>query len=203
MNTYLRFSSLVAVAIVALCSGCATITSQSLTVTSDPSGAEVTVRNSAGGMWHWGATPVSKPVSFNAALGNASQNTVWVDVDLHGYSRQTKTATIGTSRLHFTLTPIEHRDTGHQQQQQQQTVIVPGLGSGASGPAKGSIAVVSDQEDAEVYVDGVFSGNCPANLRLSEGIHIIEVKKTGFQNYRRELRVSGDSRLTLRVQLKK
>jgi hypothetical protein len=91
---------------------------------------------------------------------------------------------------------------GQEQQQQQQTVVVQGLGSGTPSLQKGSVAVVADQEDAEVHVDGIFSGNCPANLRLSEGIHIIEVKKPGFQNYRRELRVAADSELTLRVQLK-
>lgn len=87
-----------------------------------------------------------------------------------------------------------------QQQQQQQTVVVGDTGTSQSS-RKGLVSVTSAQEDAEVYVDGIFSGNCPANLRLSEGIHIIEVRKPGFRNYRRELRVSADSELTLRAQL--
>ena len=63
--------------------------------------------------------------------------------------------------------------------------------------------VTSTPENAEIYADGAFVGNAPANLKLSEGIHIIEVKKSGFRSYRKELRVLGQSELNLRVTLEK
>lgn len=89
-----------------------------------------------------------------------------------------------------------------QQQQQQQTVVIPGAGSSATS-ARGMVMVSSTPENAEIYADGAFVGNGPANLKLSEGIHIIEVKKAGFTTYRKELRVIGSSQLNLRVTLEK
>lgn len=88
-----------------------------------------------------------------------------------------------------------------QQQQQQQTVIVPGLGSG-NAEAFGTILLSADVDNAEVYVDGMFVGNSPSTLKLSAGIHVVEVKATGYQPYKKELRVLANSELSLRAQLK-
>lgn len=110
------------------------------------------------------------------------------------------------TRITIPLRPSQARqnDVSHpakqQQQQQQQTVVVPG-GSRDSVAAKGTVIVTCEVQDAEVAVDGAFVGNAPANLKLTEGIHIIEVNKTGFKTYRKELRVLGGSELTLRVKL--
>jgi len=87
-----------------------------------------------------------------------------------------------------------------QQQQQQQTVVIPGGGSSAAS-SRGMVMVTSAPDNSEIYVDGAFVGNAPANLKLTEGIHIIEVKRTGFKPYKKELRVIGSSELNLRVNL--
>jgi len=89
-----------------------------------------------------------------------------------------------------------HGGQQQQQQQQQQTVVISG-NQGSATPQTGAVSVSASIQGAEVYVDGVFVGNTPANLKLSEGIHIIEVKKTGFASYRRELRVFAGSNLSL------
>jgi hypothetical protein len=89
-----------------------------------------------------------------------------------------------------------------QQQQQQQTVVVPGS-SGAEQEKMGSVIVSANVEGAEVVVDGMFAGNAPANLKLPGGVHVIEVRKSGYQSYKRELRVFGNSELSLRAELEK
>jgi hypothetical protein len=66
----------------------------------------------------------------------------------------------------------------------------------------GVINVSTDVQDAEVFVDGAFVGNAPATLELTEGIHIIEVKKEGHSSYKRETRVIGNSETSLRAKLK-
>jgi len=99
------------------------------------------------------------------------------------------------------LTPPPQPQQQQQQQQQQQTVIVPGLGT-ASAEAFGTILLTSDVDNAEVYVDGMFVGNVPASLKLSAGIHVVEVKAVGHQSYKKELRVLANSELSLRAQLK-
>ena len=92
------------------------------------------------------------------------------------------------------------KEEQQQQQQQQQTVIMPDSGSSVKGEPS-LVMITSTPEDAEIYIDGAFVGNAPANLKLSEGIHIIEVKKGGFKPYRKELRVFESSELSLRVTL--
>jgi len=86
----------------------------------------------------------------------------------------------------------------YQQQQQQQTVIVGGAGNQATF---GTVNLSCDLQDAEIYVDGMFVGNAPNSLKLGEGVHVIEVKKAGYESYRKELKVLGDSELTLRAKL--
>jgi TPR repeat protein len=76
--------------------------------------------------------------------------------------------------------------------------------SSSSNEAKtGFVNVRGDDEACEVFADGAFVGNVPARLKLAEGAHVIEVKKAGFKDYRRELRVTEGSDLTLRATLLK
>jgi TPR repeat protein len=72
-----------------------------------------------------------------------------------------------------------------------------------SGAKLGIVNVRGDDETSEVFADGAFVGNVPAKLKLAEGLHVIEVKKSGFKDYRRELRVTEGSDLNLRVALEK
>ena len=73
-----------------------------------------------------------------------------------------------------------------------------------SEPGKGGLVTVNaNEEDCEVFVDGAFVGNSPAKLTLSEGQHSVEVKKSGFRDYRRDLKVLAGSVLTLTPRLEK
>ena len=72
-----------------------------------------------------------------------------------------------------------------------------------TNPKTGSVTVTADDQTLEVFVDGGFVGNAPAKLKLSEGPHVIEVKKAGFKDYKREVKVTEDCELTVRVVLAK
>lgn len=87
-----------------------------------------------------------------------------------------------------------------QQQQQQQTVVVPG---GYGAVTYGTINLTCNVSDAEVYLDGAFVGNAPATLKLQEGMHIVEVKASGYGPYRKDVRVLGNSELSLRAELQR
>jgi TPR repeat protein len=67
----------------------------------------------------------------------------------------------------------------------------------------GIVNVESRDPRSEVFADGAFVGNSPAKLRLKEGPHLIEVKRAGFKDYRREVTVTAGSDLSLRVELEK
>lgn len=77
-------------------------------------------------------------------------------------------------------------------------------GTGASnGPdAKaGFLIVKADDETCDVYLDGAFVGNAPARLKVDPGLHVIEVKKQGFKDFRRGLAVTEGSEQTLHAVL--
>lgn len=73
----------------------------------------------------------------------------------------------------------------------------------SSGSATGFVSVNLNELDSEIFVDGAFVGNPPAKLKLAQGSHLVEVRKTGFKDYRKALTVNAGSDLTLRVVLEK
>ncbi len=75
--------------------------------------------------------------------------------------------------------------------------------SPAKPPDMGSVLVKADDDTYEIFADGAFVGNAPARLRLTPGPHLIEVKKAGFNDFRKEIQVGAGSELTLRATLEK
>jgi len=65
----------------------------------------------------------------------------------------------------------------------------------------GFLNVKADDETYEVFLDGSFVGNAPAKLKLEPGTHVVEVKKPGFKDFRKELKVIEGSELSLRAVL--
>jgi TPR repeat protein len=67
----------------------------------------------------------------------------------------------------------------------------------------GLVNVKAEDDSYEIYVDGGFVGNTPAKVKLAEGAHMIEVKKPGLKDYRKQIQITGGSELTLRAALEK
>ena len=65
----------------------------------------------------------------------------------------------------------------------------------------GNVTVKADDDTYEVFVDAKFVGNTPAKLNIASGMHVIEVKKSGFKDYKKEINVSKGSELNLRAVL--
>jgi TPR repeat protein len=84
---------------------------------------------------------------------------------------------------------------------QTNTVVTPTTPAGAS--RTGVVNVTAADDSYEIYVDGAFVGNTPAKVKLMEGMHVVEVKRTGFKDYRKQLRITDGSELTLRAVLEK
>ena len=64
--------------------------------------------------------------------------------------------------------------------------------------ATGTVAVSSDPEGAEIFVDGKFVGQAPSTLKLSAGTHTIQVKCAGRRTWERTLEVLRDSQVTVK-----
>ena len=78
--------------------------------------------------------------------------------------------------------------------------------AGAAGaPAEGAtglVKVTAQPEGADIWVDGAFVGNAPAQLKLAPGKHRIQVIKEGYKNWEKEITVMAGSELTINTSLK-
>ena len=65
----------------------------------------------------------------------------------------------------------------------------------ASSPAQeaemGVVNVVSVPDGSDIYVDDNFVGNAPATLKLNSGKHVFVIKESGYEDWQRELTISG------------
>jgi len=65
------------------------------------------------------------------------------------------------------------------------------------------IQLGSDPPGADIEVDGNFVGNSPSDVDVAEGEHTVSVKKAGFKDWERKLKVSGGSSVHLNAELEK
>jgi hypothetical protein len=78
------------------------------------------------------------------------------------------------------------------------------LGAPASSSApNGKLSIISVPDIADIEVDGSFVGNTPSDVQVSEGDHTIAVKKAGFKDWERKMKISGGSSVHLNAELEK
>ena len=56
---------------------------------------------------------------------------------------------------------------------------------------------------ADIEIDGSFVGNAPSDVQVTEGEHTVSVKKAGFKDWMRKVKVSGGSSIRLSAELEK
>jgi hypothetical protein len=69
--------------------------------------------------------------------------------------------------------------------------------------AAGKISITSAPDGADIEVDGSFVGNTPSDIQVTGGDHVVTVKKAGFKDWERKLKVSDGSSVRLNVELEK
>jgi hypothetical protein len=81
----------------------------------------------------------------------------------------------------------------------------PGADSAAeNGPSVyAKLQLGSDPSGADIEVDGSFVGNTPSDVLVAEGEHTVSVKKPGFKDWERKLKVTGGSSIHLNAELEK
>jgi len=70
-------------------------------------------------------------------------------------------------------------------------------------PATGKLSIVSIPDGADIEVDDNFVGNAPSDVQLSAGEHEIAIKKAGFKDWVRKLRVTAGSSVRVQAELEK
>src|SRR5271168_4903913 len=91
--------------------------------------------------------------------------------------------------------------------EQNKTAVAPQPAAvAASAPAAaptGKLSITSVPDGADIEVDGSFVGNTPSDVQIAEGDRIVTVKKAGFKDWQRTLKVSGGSSVHLNAALEK
>jgi PEGA domain len=64
------------------------------------------------------------------------------------------------------------------------------------------VTVASTPEGADIEVDGSFVGNTPSSIEVTPGEHQVAVKKSGYKDWTRKLKVSGGD-IKLNAELEK
>lgn len=72
-----------------------------------------------------------------------------------------------------------------------------------AAPEKGTVALTSNVEDAEITVDGSLVGTAPAKLTLAPGKHKIIAALEGYEPWEKEIEVLPGSEVSLKATLKK
>jgi hypothetical protein len=73
----------------------------------------------------------------------------------------------------------------------------------APAPSTAKLSVTSIPDGADIEVDGNFSGNTPSDLEVPEGEHSITVKKSGYKDWQRNMKVVAGSSIHLNAELEK
>jgi len=72
----------------------------------------------------------------------------------------------------------------------------------APAPAStAKLSIASVPSGADVEIDGNFSGNTPSDLQVPDGEHTITVKKPGYKDWERKLKVVAGSSIHLNAEL--
>jgi len=83
----------------------------------------------------------------------------------------------------------------------------PAAAAGNNSPSADStsakVHLESNPAGADIEIDGNFVGNTPSDVQVTEGDHSITVKKTGFKDWERKLKISAGSSVQLNAELEK
>ncbi|HEV2468162.1 MAG TPA: PEGA domain-containing protein [Candidatus Sulfotelmatobacter sp.] len=85
------------------------------------------------------------------------------------------------------------------QEQQAANTAPPAAATSASA----KLQMESDPPGADIELDGSFVGNTPSDVQVAEGDHTVKVKKAGYKDWERTLKISAGSSVHLNAELEK
>lgn len=72
----------------------------------------------------------------------------------------------------------------------------------SDSPYTSQIAVSSTPAQADIEIDGSFVGNTPSTIDVTPGDHVVVVKKSGYKDWQRKMKVTGGA-INIAAQLEK
>ncbi len=75
--------------------------------------------------------------------------------------------------------------------------------SAAAAPSTARLSIASVPDGADIEIDGSFAGNTPSDLEVPEGERSVVVKKSGYKNWERKMKVVAGSSIRLNAEMEK
>jgi hypothetical protein len=79
----------------------------------------------------------------------------------------------------------------------------PGTPPPSDGTPQAKIQVDSIPPGADIEIDGSFVGNTPSDVQLTDGDHTVIVRRKGFIDWQRKIKISSGSNIHLNAELEK
>lgn len=73
----------------------------------------------------------------------------------------------------------------------------------SSAATLAKLQLQSDPPGADIELDGSFVGNTPSDVQVGEGDHTVTIRKTGFNDWQRNLKITAGSNVQLNASLEK
>jgi PEGA domain len=81
--------------------------------------------------------------------------------------------------------------------------IVTSIALPATNSSSAKLQLESNPPGADIELDGDFVGNTPSEVQVIEGNHTVTVKKMGFKDWERKMKVNAGSNVHLNAELEK
>jgi hypothetical protein len=85
----------------------------------------------------------------------------------------------------------------------QTTAASPASAAPSTAPSTARLSVASVPDGADIEIDGSFAGNTPSDLEVPQGERSIVVKKSGYKNWERKMKVVAGSSVHLNAEMEK
>jgi hypothetical protein len=85
----------------------------------------------------------------------------------------------------------------------QPATAAPTIASNATSPTQAHLQLSSTPDGADIEVDGNFAGNTPSDIDVAPGEHMISMKKSGYKDWTKNMKISAGSKIHIHQELEK
>ncbi len=79
----------------------------------------------------------------------------------------------------------------------------PVIASNTAYPTQAHLQISSTPDGADIEVDGNFAGNTPSDIDVAAGDHVITMKKSGYKDWTKNMKISAGSNIHIKPELEK
>ena len=79
----------------------------------------------------------------------------------------------------------------------------PVIASNTAYPTQAHLQISSTPDGADIEVDGNFAGNTPSDIDVAAGDHLITMKKSGYKDWTKNMKLSAGSNIHIKTELEK